>query len=106
MDNILLKRDLTGEQLSMVHSELERRKKSKGVLYLMWFFLGLIGGHRFYLGDIGLGVAMLFFGWLTFGIWPFIDVFFIGSRLEKKTEMLEREIIQGVMVATKQKPSA
>ena len=33
----------------------------------------MLGIHRFYLGNIGMGVAMLFVGWLTFGIWPLID---------------------------------
>ena len=33
------------------------------VTYLLWFFLGLLGGHRFYLNQIGMGV----FYFLTFG---------------------------------------
>lgn len=28
---------------------------------------------RFYLGNIGMGVAKLLLGWATFGIWPLID---------------------------------
>jgi TM2 domain-containing membrane protein YozV len=42
------------------------------VAYLMWFFLGLIGGHRFYLGHVGMGILYLFtFG--GFGIGWVID---------------------------------
>ncbi len=33
------------------------------VTYLLWFFLGPLGGHRFYLNQIGMGV----FYFLTFG---------------------------------------
>ncbi len=47
--------------------------KSRLVATLLGFFLGGIGVHRFYLGNIGLGVALLLLGWLTFGIWPLID---------------------------------
>lgn len=47
--------------------------KSRTVASILGFFLGGIGVHRFYLGNIGLGVAMLLVGWLTFGIWPLID---------------------------------
>lgn len=47
--------------------------KSRLVATLLGFFLGGIGVHRFYLGNIGLGVALLLLGWLTLGIWPLID---------------------------------
>jgi TM2 domain-containing membrane protein YozV len=47
--------------------------KSRMVASILGFFLGGLGVHRFYLGNIGLGVALLLVGWLTFGIWPLID---------------------------------
>ncbi|NLI67850.1 MAG: TM2 domain-containing protein [Bacilli bacterium] len=95
MDNLALKRELTAEQLQMVESELERRKKDKLIMYLLWFFTGGIGGHRYYLGDIGYAIAMtLTLGGL--GLWTLIDVFLIGKRLEVKTAQLEREIIEKV----------
>lgn len=47
--------------------------KSRTVASILGFFLGGIGVHRFYLGNIGMGVALLLVGWLTFGIWPLID---------------------------------
>ena len=47
--------------------------KSRTVAAMLGFFLGGIGIHRFYLGNIGMAVAMLFLGWATLGIWPLID---------------------------------
>jgi hypothetical protein len=47
--------------------------KSRTVASILGFFLGGLGVDRFYLGNIGLGVAKLLLGWLTFGIWPLID---------------------------------
>jgi TM2 domain-containing membrane protein YozV len=47
--------------------------KSRLVATLLGFFLGGLGVDRFYLGNIGLGVAKLLLGWLTLGIWPLID---------------------------------
>lgn len=38
--------------------------KSKLVALILWFFLGLFGGHRFYIGSYGLAVVYL----LTFGL--------------------------------------
>jgi len=47
--------------------------KSRTVASLLSFFLGVLGVDRFYLGNIGMGVAKLLLGWATFGIWPLID---------------------------------
>jgi hypothetical protein len=30
-------------------------KKSAGIAYAFWWFLGGVGGHRFHMGQIGLG---------------------------------------------------
>lgn len=95
MNNLLLKKDMSAEQLAMVQSEVDSKAKSKGIAYALWLFTGGLGGHRYYLGDIGYAIAMT----LTlggFGLWSLIDVFFIGSRLEKKNEELEYNIIQQV----------
>lgn len=53
----------------------------RAVASILGFFLGVLGVDRFYLGNVGLGVAKLFLGWLTFGIWPLIDwiVILVGS---------------------------
>ncbi|PWZ99431.1 TM2 domain-containing protein, partial [Staphylococcus pseudintermedius] len=51
-----------------------------------------IGGHRYYLGDIGYAIAMTFtLGGL--GFWSLIDAFLISGRLRKKNEEIERDII-------------
>lgn len=47
--------------------------KSRTVASILGFFLGGLGVDRFYLGNVGLGVAKLLVGWLTLGIWPLID---------------------------------
>jgi len=72
--------------------QYDAAKKSAGVAYLLWFFLGSLGVHRFYLGQTGSGVAMLllcllswattfivvgFFGLALLGIWWLVDAFLI-----------------------------
>jgi len=46
---------------------------------LFWasFFVGWLGIDRLMLGQIGLGLAKLFFCWLTLFIWWLIDLFLI-----------------------------
>ncbi|MCP1144490.1 TM2 domain-containing protein [Lysinibacillus endophyticus] len=95
MNNLLLKQDLSTQELAIVNSEMNNKQKSKGIAYLIWFFFGGIGGHRYYAGDIGMGIAMtLTLGGL--GFWALIDVFFIGKRIERKNEELEQNIIMNV----------
>ncbi|CAN5362285.1 hypothetical protein BH11ACT3_BH11ACT3_09490 [soil metagenome] len=47
--------------------------KSRTVASILGFFLGGLGVDRFYLGNIGLGIAKLLLGWATLGIWPLVD---------------------------------
>lgn len=40
VSNVELKRQLDEKQLAIVQSEMEHRKKSTVIAYLLWFFLG------------------------------------------------------------------
>jgi len=55
--------------------------KSKSTAYILWFFLGFLGVHKFYLDKVGIGILYLFtFG--LFGIGWFIDLFTLGSQVD------------------------
>lgn len=86
--------------------------KSVGLAYVLWFFLGGLGIHRFYLGRTGSGVGMLLLnlvGWLTvwimiggvflfaWFIWWIVDAFLIpgmarGQTVSVTQTMVTREI--------------
>ncbi len=54
----------------------ETSAKSRTASLLLCFFLGSLGIHRFYVGKVGTGIAMIFtFGGL--GIWTLIDFIMI-----------------------------
>lgn len=62
----------------------EISEKSRMVTTLLAFFLGGLGIHRFYLGKIGTGIAML----LTaggLGIWALIDfILAVAGKMKDK----------------------
>lgn len=63
-------------------------QKSVGTTYLLWFFLGLIGAHKFYLGKAGIGVLYLFTLGI-FGIGTLIDLFTIPSQVAAANRKLQ-----------------
>ena len=74
--------------------EFEAHKKSAGISYLLWFFLGGFGAHRFYLGQNGTAAAQLlllllgwlpiFIGWFVLGLWLFVDLFLIPGIVQRR----------------------
>lgn len=59
------------------------RQKSVGVAYALWFFLGVLGAHRFYLGRVGSGLIYLFtFGLCGFGL--IYDLFVIPRMVREE----------------------
>jgi TM2 domain-containing membrane protein YozV len=115
MDNETLKSQLTSEEYTYVNSELIKRSKSKLAAYLLWFFLGVFGAHRFYLGQKGIAFGQLALGVLSLAlqllnpqlviipmgallIWLLVDAFLIYRLLKNEREKLEREIIEQVLV--------
>ncbi len=58
--------------------------KNPTSILLFSIFLGDFGVDRFCVGDVGLGVAKLLVGWMTGGIWPFIDIFFCYKKAREK----------------------
>ena len=90
--------------------EFEAHKKSAGVAYLLWFFLGGFGAHRFYLGQNGTAAAQLlllllgwlpvFIGWFVLGLWLFVDLFLIPGIAQRCNMELIHSMDRGSSSAT------
>jgi TM2 domain-containing membrane protein YozV len=55
--------------------------KSKGIAYLLWFFLGVFGIHKFYLDKIAIGIIYLLTGGLFMIGWIY-DLFTLGNQVD------------------------
>ncbi|WP_298464745.1 TM2 domain-containing protein [uncultured Erythrobacter sp.] len=73
----------------------EANRKSVAATYLLWFFVGVFGAHRFYAGSKKTGLiqlALLFsvIGWLVLIPWLLADLFLIpGMVRDRNMELIE-----------------
>ena len=90
---IHLMEGMTSEQRMLFQSQYSGAKKDRTTGLLLALFLGGVGGHRFYLGQAGLGVAYLLFCWtLIPAIIAFVELFLIGKRVDGYNERQATEI--------------
>ena len=61
---ITLKSGLDERELHILNIELDRRRKSTGIAYALWFFMGWLGLHKFYLGRIAAGILYVVAPWV------------------------------------------
>lgn len=58
-DLIALKSKLSPQQMSILSSEVAKYQKSVGLAYVLWFFLGTLGIHQYFIGKAGRGTLYL-----------------------------------------------
>ena len=90
--------------------QYDANKKSAVVAYLLWFFIGMLGAHRFYLGLPGSGATILIITILSLlllaagigavtilisVIWVLVDLFLIPGITRKHNVALARELSGG-----------
>jgi TM2 domain-containing membrane protein YozV len=61
------------------------KERELWVAYLLWFFLGLVGVHKFYVNKIGMGLLYIFTGGIFLIGW-LIDLFTLPSQVRKYNE--------------------
>jgi len=104
MDNLQLKSQLNEKQLVIFNQEYDKKKKSVLIAWLLWFFLGGLGIHRFYLGKTLSGIVLLaltiLISWATFfiptAIWLIVDAFLLPKMIGDKNREIEKEIINQI----------
>jgi hypothetical protein len=83
------------QRVAMAEMAAISQAKSTGTAYLLWFFLGALGVHKFYLGKVGIGIAYFFtLGFLGIGL--LIDLFTLPKQV-RDANMLRRAQVRTQM---------
>ncbi len=103
------------QQQILIEQKVANAKKSVGIAYLLWFFLGAVGAHRLYLGRTGSGaaIAVLILGGLLLSllvigipmliigsIWLIVDLFLIPGIVDQHEQATRKEAMLEVGAST------
>ena len=112
---------LSTQEQTLIEQRVTNEAKSVGAAYLLWFFLGTLGAHRFYLGRTGSAVAQLILcvvGWLTtfliigfalltvLGIWWIVDAFLISAMISEQKEEIRQRLTDQALRTNQQAEQA
>ncbi|MDF1620014.1 TM2 domain-containing protein [Pseudothioclava nitratireducens] len=101
---------MTDTRALYIEQRISNEAPSPFVAYLLWFFLGMFGAHRFYLGrwgsaltmlvlfGIGSALSVILIGYLPLafvGLWWLIDALLIPGMIAQDREVLRWQIAQG-----------
>ena len=88
---------LDGGKRARFHAEFSNVQKNSTTGVLFALFLGGVGAHRYYMGQIGIGLVYTLLFW-TFipGIIAFVEMFFMPSRVRVFNDTKANEIIDRI----------
>lgn len=85
----------------MIESQVASSRKSMGVAYALWFFLGLLSLHRFYLERPATAILQIILNCLIVGIfWTLFDVFLIPGMIRQQQERVRARLYGVAMPET------
>lgn len=90
---------LSIEQQMLIEQRIANEQKSIGVAYALWFFVGILALHRFYLGRPISALLQILSYFILIGVlWWIVDAFLIPGMVEQYRGRL-REKWMGEMLA-------
>lgn len=92
IDDLDVQLNLGDKELAVFNAEMQRRQKNTLISYLLWFFFGWTGAHKFYLGKILWGIIYLVFSLLGYSL------FFGGFMAAMATDPVAAEAGAGASV--------
>ena len=91
---------LSTSQMMLIEQRVGNEKKSTGTAYLLWFFLGFLSGHRFYLGRWGTALLQIASYFIVIGfLWLLIDAFLIPSMIKEDMNKHRAQLMADMAIA-------
>lgn len=83
---------LTTQDRILIETRVTNEAPNVVVAYALWFFLGFLSGHRFYLGRPGTAILQVLSFLILIGfVWLLVDAFLIPGMIRaKQNELRER----------------
>ncbi len=90
-DRVITQEEFDSQKEKLLDSSTKTNSTDWLALFLLTFFVGVLGVHRFYVGKIGTGVLML----ITlggFGVWFLVDLILVvtGQFTNKEGQKIPR----------------
>ena len=86
-------------ELMLIEQRVSNETPSVLVAYLLWFFLRILSGHRFYLGKVKSAILQIILNCMLIGlIWTFIDAFLIPGMIRQDQAAIRDRLIRTATV--------
>jgi len=84
---------LNVQDRTLIEMRVSNDGPSQVVAYLMWFFLGLLSAHRFYLRRPGSAILQILSFFIVIGFfWLLIDAFLIPGMVRERQDEIRRRL--------------
>lgn len=108
--NISQKSQLDARELLLLDQEVKSRGKNMVIAYVLWYFLGIFGGHRFYMKRTGSAIAQLvlsitMIGMIVTAIWWIVDAFLLHTMVKDKNREVEAQVLNEMSMMRPPAPS-
>jgi len=102
--NVMRKSQLDARELLLLESEVKNQGKNMVVAYILWYFLGIFGGHRFYMGKTGTAITQLILsitviGMIATGIWWVVDAFLLHTWVKDRNRQIENDVMDSILIS-------
>lgn len=97
MTELMVQKGMTDAQKMAFQQAYERERKDATVAILLALFLGGLGAHHFYLGNVGIGVLYAVFVW-TFvpSLIALVELFTLKGRVERRNAEAAQRVARAV----------